>query len=242
MEKEKKMIIILSITSGALLLLLLISSGYNYKQYNDNNTCTTSSRNLDSTAQNVQSGLAALQTKLASSETNSAGLQTKLAASETNSAGLQTKLATLETKLEITETNLARLQNSNLGILDSKLQTLQNSQSEILTKQQTQLKEIINVVSKNSDKTDGLPTPDQIDCLLKQVNQKYTPFDILYNIISFIFASMSKMVVENKGTTPWANSIVSTLVDMRNVGCGSVQTCNIPSSSDVAKACQQEFN
>ena len=221
MEKEKKMIIILSITSGVLLLLLLISSGYNYKQYNDNNTCTTTSKNLNSTAQNVQSGLAALQTKLASSETNSAALQTKLASSETNSAALQTKLAS-------SETNLA---------------ALQNSQSEIISKQQSHLKELINLISsKNTDNTSGIPTPDQIDCLLKQVYEKYTPFDVLYNIISFIFASTSDMVVENKGATPWANSVVSTLVDMRNVGCNSVQTCNIPSSSQIAIGCQKPFN
>ena len=207
MEKEKKMIIILSITSGVLLLLLLISSGYNYKQYNDNNTCTTTSKNLNSTSQNVQSGLAALQTKLATSETNLAALQTKLSTSETN------------------------------------LASLQNSQSEKISKQQSQLKELINVMSsKNSDKAAGMPTPDQIDCLLKQVYQKYTPFDILYNIISFIFASASEMVVENKGTSPWSSSVVSTLVDMRNVGCSSVQKCNIPSSSDFANSCKQPFN
>ena len=221
MEKEKKMIIILSITSGVLLLLLLISSGYNYKQYNDNNTCTTTSKNLNSTSQNVQSGLAALQTKLATSETNLAALQTKLSTSETNLAALQTKLST-------SETNLA---------------SLQNSQSEKISKQQSQLKELINVMSsKNSDKAAGMPTPDQIDCLLKQVYQKYTPFDILYNIISFIFASASEMVVENKGTSPWSSSVVSTLVDMRNVGCSSVQKCNIPSSSDFANSCKQPFN
>lgn len=166
MEKEKKMIIILSITSGVLLLLLLISSGYNYKQYNDNNTCTTTSKNLNSTSQNLQN------------------------------------------------------------------------------KQQAQLKELINLMSsKNTDmKAVGMPTPDQIDCLLKQVYQKYTPFDILYNIISFFFASASEMVVENKGTTPWASSVVSTLVDMRNVGCASVQTCNIASSPDLVNACKQKLN
>ena len=163
-EKEKKMIIILSVTSGVLLLLLLISSGFNYKQYNDNNTCTSSSKNLKSSGENV------------------------------------------------------------------------------LGKQQSQLKELINVMSsKNPDRAAGIPTSDQIDCLLKQLYQKYTPFDILYNIISFFFASMSNMVVENKGTTPWSSSLISTLLDMRNVGCSSLQTCNIPSSSELVRDCQKEF-
>jgi len=155
MEKEKKMIIILSITSGVLLLLLLISSGYNYKQYNDNNK---------------------------------------------SASGSQT----------------------------------------ILSKQQSQLKELINFMNTKNSNSSDMPSSDQIDCLLKQVNQKYTPFDILYNIISFFFASMSNMVAENKGTTPWSSSVISTLLDMRNVGCSSLQTCNI-SSPDMVKGCQQEF-
>ena len=151
------MIIILSITSGILLLLLVISSGYNYKQHNDNNTCT-------STGQNV------------------------------------------------------------------------------MTKQQIQLKELINVMnSKNTEPSVGMPTPDQIDCLLKQVNQKYTPFDILYNIVSFMFASVAKIPVDNKGSTDWVKSVVSTLTDMRDVGCGSIKTCNISPSSPLAMSCQQQL-
>jgi hypothetical protein len=155
MEKDKKMIIILSVTSGVLLLLLLISSGYNYKQYNDNNKSTTS----------YQSGLG---------------------------------------------------------------------------KQQSQLKELINVLKKKDPNSSALPNSDEIDCLLKQVNQKYTPFDVLYNIISFMVASFAQIPVEGKDSNDWIRSVTATLKDMGNVGCGSVKTCNIPSSSQLAQACQQQ--
>lgn len=115
--------------------------------------------------------------------------------------------------------------------------TFTSSGQNAMTKQQIQLKELINVMnSKNTE-----PTPDQIDCLLKQVNQKYTPFDVLYNIVSFMFASVAQIPVDGKGSTDWVKSVVSTLTDMRDVGCGSIKTCNISPSSPLAMSCQQQW-
>ena len=120
--------------------------------------------------------------------------------------------------------------------------TCASSTQNVMTKQQQQLKELINVMnSKNTEFPPGMPTPEQLDCLLKQVNQKYTPFDVLYNIISFGFASLSQIPVSGEGANDWIKTVVSTLKDMRTVGCGSVNTCNIPSSSSIVKTCQQPF-
>lgn len=125
---------------------------------------------------------------------------------------------------------------SSLQNTENELQKVKNSEAQILESQKEQLRQLYKIIGEQNIATGNMASDEQIRCLVKQLTEKYTPFDVAYNLYSSLITNLLKIkpsILFPDSTNKWLENVSK----VNSETCAAGAKCNIPTSSPFMKYC-----
>jgi len=116
------------------------------------------------------------------------------------------------------------------------VQSLQDYQKQILESEKDKVLQLYYVIN-SLVKEGGDLTKDQINCMINKLFEKYTPFDIVYNLLYNVVEISPDLIKDNPQIKEWVKSSLIKSIEIKKAECQAVKSCNFPNSSDYIKSC-----